>query len=83
MVMARRQTLVQLSDELLAELDARSARDGRSRSELIREALTGYLAADRRAEIDRAIVAAYTRVPQADLLDARAAAAALIAAEPW
>jgi len=62
--MARAQTLVQLSDELLAELDARAAREGRNRSELIREALTGYLAADREAEIDRLIVEGYTRAPQ-------------------
>lgn len=83
MAMARKQTLVQLSDELLARLDARVAREGRSRSELIREALAGYLAADREAEIDRRIVEAYTRAPQEDLLGARAAAAAMIAAEPW
>ena len=66
--MARRQTLVQLSDELLAQLDARVAREGRSRSELIREAVAGYLAADRAAEIDRRIVDAYTRQPQEDLM---------------
>jgi predicted transcriptional regulator len=64
MVMARTQTLVQLSDELLAQLDSRAARDGRNRSDLIREALAGYLAADREAEIDRLIVEGYTRQPQ-------------------
>lgn len=63
--MARTQTLVQLSDELLAQLDARAARAGRNRSELIREALAGYLAADPEAEIDRLIVEGYTRQPQA------------------
>lgn len=62
--MARTQTLVQLSDEILAQLDARAAREGRNRSELIREALAGYLAAGREAEIDRQIVEAYTRQPQ-------------------
>jgi len=36
---ARTQTLVQLSDELLAQLDTRVAREGRSRSELICEAV--------------------------------------------
>lgn len=63
--MARTQTLVQLSDELVARLDARAAREGRNRSELIREALADYLAADREAEIDRLMVEGYTRQPQA------------------
>jgi metal-responsive CopG/Arc/MetJ family transcriptional regulator len=83
MVVARTQTLVQLSDELLAHLDARAARDGRSRSDLIREAVAGYLAADREAEIDRRIVEAYTRQPQEDLMGAEATAVAMIVAEPW
>jgi len=64
MVMARTQTLVQLSDELLAQLDSRAAREGRNRSDLIREALARFLAADREAEIDRLIVEGYTRQPQ-------------------
>jgi metal-responsive CopG/Arc/MetJ family transcriptional regulator len=80
--MARTQTLVQLSDELLAQLDARAAREGRSRSELIREALSGYLAADREADIDRRIVEAYTRQPQEDLGAAWAAAVSIVA-ENW
>jgi metal-responsive CopG/Arc/MetJ family transcriptional regulator len=78
MRMGRTQTLVQLSDELLARLDARAAREGRSRSELIREAVTGYLVDDREAEVDRRIVEAYTRQPQEDLLGAERAARALI-----
>jgi Arc/MetJ-type ribon-helix-helix transcriptional regulator len=62
--MARTQTLVQLSDALLAQLDARAARERRNRSELIRDALAAYLAGDREAEIDRLIVEGYTREPQ-------------------
>lgn len=81
--MARTQTLVQLSDELVAELDARAARDGRSRSELIREALSEYFANDRQAEIDRQIVESYTRHPQEDLLAAEWTARAMIDSEPW
>lgn len=81
--MARTQTLVQLSDELLAQLDERGAREGRTRSALIREAVTSYLADDREAEIDRLIVDAYARAPQEDLTRAESAARALIAAEPW
>jgi metal-responsive CopG/Arc/MetJ family transcriptional regulator len=81
--MGRTQTIVQLSDELLAQLDERVVREGRSRSELIREALADYLAADREAEIDRRIVDAYTRQPQEDLVGADAAARAMVVAEPW
>jgi predicted transcriptional regulator len=77
--------LVQLSDDLLAQLDARAAREGRNRSELIREALAGYLHDDRQAELDRLIVAGYTRQPQTaeGLALADASARLLIAAEPW
>ena len=81
--MARTQTLVQLSDELIAELDARAAREGRSRSELVREALTDYLHGDREAEIDRLIVESYTSRPQEDLLGAERVGRAMIAAESW
>ena len=81
--MARAQTLVQLSDELLAQLNARVAREGRSRSELIREALAGFLASDLEAEIDRQIVASYSERPQEDLLNAEMTARAMIEAEPW
>jgi metal-responsive CopG/Arc/MetJ family transcriptional regulator len=63
MVMTRTQTLVQLNDELLARLDERAAREGRSRSALVREAIAEYLHDDRAAETDRAIVAGYTRTP--------------------
>ncbi len=80
--MARTQTLVQLSDELLAELDAKGAREGRSRSQLIRAAIAGYLAEDPEGEIDRRIVEAYTRQPSEDL-GAEWAARASIAAENW
>lgn len=80
--MARHQTLVQLSEELLAQLDARVAREGRSRSQLIREALDGYLADDREGEIDRAIVESYTRIPQEDF-GAKWSARQSIEAEPW
>ena len=76
------QTIVQLTDELLAELDARRARDGRSRSELIREALEAYLADDRDAATDRAIVDGYTRTPPTDDLGDWAARRT-VAAEPW
>jgi metal-responsive CopG/Arc/MetJ family transcriptional regulator len=82
MAMARTQTLVQLSDELLERLDARRAREGRSRSEVVREAIEQYLAADREAEIDRRIVEAYMRRPPEDVWGDEPAKR-MIAAEPW
>ncbi len=83
MSMTRTQTLVQLSDDLLAQLDARAAREGTSRSELIRRALDGFLRQDVQAAIDRQIVESYTRRPQEDLLGAELTARAMIEAEPW
>jgi Arc/MetJ-type ribon-helix-helix transcriptional regulator len=80
---ARTQTIVQLSDEILADLDARRARDGRSRSEVIREAIVAYLAADREAAIDRAIIEGYARIPPSDEFAGEWAGRATITAEPW
>lgn len=60
----RTQTMVQLSVELVKQLDASASRAGISRSELIRKAIEAYLAKDKQAEIDREIVDAYTRMPQ-------------------
>jgi predicted transcriptional regulator len=84
MPMARRQTLVQLNDELLALLDERASRTGRSRSEIIRAAVERELAADRDAATDVAIVAGYERIPPAELDSwAEASAKRSVAAEPW
>jgi metal-responsive CopG/Arc/MetJ family transcriptional regulator len=84
MLIARRQTLVQLSDELVAALDERAARRGVSRSQLIRTAIEQYIATDEDSEIDRAIVEGYTRIPPGEL-DAWAEAATIesIRDEPW
>lgn len=84
MAMARRQTLVQLTDGLLALLDERAAKTGRSRSEIIRAAIERELAAEREAAIDAAIVEGYTRIPPGELDDwAEASAKRSIADEPW
>ena len=82
MVMARTQTLVQFSDELLARLDGYRTREGRSRSDVIREAVERYLADDHEAQLDRQIVEAYTRQPPDDAWSDEAARR-MIAAEPW
>lgn len=82
--MARQQTLVQLTDELIALLDERAEREGVSRSRLIRDAIERFLAEDRRRAIDDAIVEGYRRIPPGEL-DALAEVAGRrsIAAEPW
>jgi metal-responsive CopG/Arc/MetJ family transcriptional regulator len=80
--MARRRTRVQLSDELVARLDSHRAREGRSRSAVVREAIERYLTADPDAEFDRLIVDAYKRQPAEDAGNERAAKQ-MISAEPW
>ena len=82
MIMARTQTLVQFSEELLDRLDRYRVREGRSRSDVVREAVERYLAEDREAEIDRLLVDAYTRRPPTDAWGEQAARQ-MIAAEPW
>jgi predicted DNA-binding protein len=62
---ARTQTLVQLSDVLLAALDQRAARRGVSRSQIIREAIEAHLSDDLDDSVSRRIVAGYERIPQA------------------
>jgi Arc/MetJ-type ribon-helix-helix transcriptional regulator len=84
MVMPRRQTLVQLDDARLAALDERAAASGRSRSDLVREAIDLLLATGDAAAIDAAIVEGYERVPPADRDPwAYQSAFAAIRAEPW
>ena len=63
--MARTQTMVQLTDELLGLLDDEARRRGVSRSALIREALDRYLAESRERDLARSIVEGYTRIPPA------------------
>ena len=85
MSVARRQTLVQLSDELIAELDAVAARERRSRSDIIREAIVLHLGDARTSQIDRQIVDGYARMPETD--DERrwadAGGRSMVAEEPW
>jgi metal-responsive CopG/Arc/MetJ family transcriptional regulator len=83
MAIARTQTLVQLTSELVEALDEYRVRTGAgSRSEVIREAIVRLLAEDRDAQIDRQIVEAYTRQPQEEIWAAEAARL-LVEAEPW
>jgi metal-responsive CopG/Arc/MetJ family transcriptional regulator len=72
--MGRTQTMVQLNDTLLEVLDQRAVESGRSRSDLIREAIEQYYKEDIEAAIDRAMVEGYTRVPDDDEFDGLAEA---------
>jgi metal-responsive CopG/Arc/MetJ family transcriptional regulator len=82
---ARTQTLVQLSEELLRRLDERAAREGRSRSALIRDAIEEYLYDEAKAKIDREIIEGYERIPETEeeMRWAEASAREMIREEPW
>lgn len=83
--MARTQTLVQLTEELLRRLDERAAREGRSRSSLIRDAIEAYLYDEEKARIDREIVEGYERIPptEEEMEIAEAGVREDIEEEPW
>jgi predicted transcriptional regulator len=63
--MPRTQTLVQLTDDLVALLDEEAAERGVSRSALIREVLADHLAQRRQVSIAAAIIDGYRRIPPA------------------
>jgi hypothetical protein len=63
MVMARREVLVQLDDELVERLDALAAERGTSRSDLIRRGALAVLDAAEVAKADRQMQLAYRRQP--------------------
>ncbi|MGH3002855.1 MAG: CopG family transcriptional regulator [Gaiellaceae bacterium] len=82
--MGRRQTLIQLDDARIAALDERASASGRSRSDLVREAIDLLLGTGEAAAIDAAIVEGYERAPASgrDLWALQGAVAA-IKDEPW
>ncbi len=81
---SRTQTLVQLTDALLRRLDERAAREGRSRSALIRDAIEAYLHDEAKARIDREIIEGYERIPETEeeLRQAEANARRMVEEEP-
>ncbi len=81
----RTQTMVQLNRALLEILDARAARDGISRSQLIRDAVMSYLERDAETAALQRVVDGYARIPETDeeLLAAHDDARALVDEEPW
>ncbi len=71
MVMARREVLVQLDDDLVARLDELAKRTEVSRSELLRRAAMAVLEADEWARADERLIEAYKKYPpDAALLEA-------------
>jgi metal-responsive CopG/Arc/MetJ family transcriptional regulator len=83
--MTRTQTLVQLNDDLLRQLDERAAKEGRSRSALIRDAIEEYLFDEDKARIDREIIEGYERIPMTEdeIEAAKRSARRMIEEEPW
>jgi len=81
----RTQTLVQLNDVMLQRLDERAAREGRSRSALIRDAIDAYLYDEEQARIDREIREGYERIPETEeeMAWAEASAREAVEEEPW
>jgi metal-responsive CopG/Arc/MetJ family transcriptional regulator len=64
MVMARRQVLVQLDDELVVQLDQIASALGTNRSDLLRRGARAVIAAEHLADADRQLQAGYRRQPQ-------------------
>lgn len=83
--MSRTQTLVQLTEDLLRQLDERAAREGRSRSALIRDAIQAYLHDEERDRITREIIEGYERIPptEEEMAIAEANAREAVEEEPW
>ena len=63
MVMARREVLVQLDDELVAKLDEVAQRTKVGRSELLRRGAQAVLEADEWARADKRLIEGYTKYP--------------------
>lgn len=83
MVMSRREVLVQLDDELVANLDELARRRGVSRSELLRQGALAVLEAEEIAVADAQLQAAYRRQSQDPALVDAAARLAAKTAPAW
>jgi metal-responsive CopG/Arc/MetJ family transcriptional regulator len=83
MSMGRREVLVQLDDDLVDRLDRLAAKQGTSRSELLRRGAAAVLEAADHAEADRELQEAYRRRPQDPAIVAAAARLASITAPEW
>ena len=83
MVVARREVLVQLDDELVERLDALAADLGTNRSELLRRGAQAVLDAEELTEADRQLRLAYRRQPADPALLQSARRLAAATAPAW
>jgi len=83
MVMARREVLVQLDDDLVGQLDELARRRGVSRSELLRRGALAVIEAEEVTAADTQLQEAYRRQPQDPLLVEAARRLAAETAPTW
>ena len=83
MVMARREVLVQLDDDLVEQLDKIAHARGCNRSELLRRGARAVIEAEDLADADADLAAAYQRQPPDPALARSAARLAAHTAPAW
>ena len=83
MVMARREVLVQLDDDLVDHLDQLAKTLGTNRSELLRRGAKAVIDAENTIAADRDLVAAYRRQPLEPVLVRSAGRLAARTAPEW
>lgn len=83
MVMARREVLVQLDDDLVERLDRLAKTLDTSRSELLRRGAQAIIDAESELSADHELIAAYRRRPPDAALVRSAARLASRTAPPW
>jgi metal-responsive CopG/Arc/MetJ family transcriptional regulator len=83
MVMARREVLVQLDDELVEQLDRMAKALDTNRSELLRRGAQAVIDADAELTSDIELIAAYKRQPPDAVLIRSAARLASKTAPTW
>jgi metal-responsive CopG/Arc/MetJ family transcriptional regulator len=83
MVMARREVLVQLDDDLVERLDRLAKTLGTSRSELLRRGAHAVIDAEEILGADRELISAYRRQPTDPALVRSAARLAARTAPAW
>jgi len=83
--MARKQVLLQLTDDLVRRLDRVSKEKGLSRSAIVRDALERYVSRESEEEMDRRLIEGYTRFPPDGEFDAwsEQQAREMVEEEPW
>jgi metal-responsive CopG/Arc/MetJ family transcriptional regulator len=82
-LMARREVLVQLDDELVERLDRLADQQGTSRSDLLRRGAAAVLEASELAAADRELQESYRRTPQDPAVVAAATRLAAHTAPEW